>query len=127
MLIGSSRAVRVWAWPAPVDLRLGFDGLFGLVRQRLCRDPMSGDLFLFTNKRRSTCKVLFWDGTGLCLFIKRLEQGRFATLWRVEPHVPLALTTSELALFIEGSTLVGNVALSPTAFSPKTLAVGSDL
>lgn len=123
MLIGSSRAVRVWAWPAPVDLRRGFDGLFGLVRQRLGKDPMSGELFLFTNKRRTGCKVLLWDGTGLCLFVKRLERGRFAALWRPEPHEAVALTASELALFIEGSALVGKTPLSPTAIVPKSVAV----
>lgn len=127
MLIGSSRAVRVWAWPAPVDLRRGFDGLFGLVRQQLRKDPMSGELFLFTNKRRSGCKVLLWDGTGLCLFVKRLERGRFAALWRPEPHEPVALTTSELALFIEGSALVGKTALSPAAIVPKSVAVRTEV
>lgn len=127
MLIGSTRAVRVWAWSAPVDLRRGFDGLFGLVRRELRKDPLSGELFLFTNKRRSGCKVLFWDGTGLCLFVKRLERGRFAALWRPEPHEPIALTASELALFVEGSTLVGKTKLSPMAIVPNTVAARSEV
>jgi transposase len=119
MLMGSTRAVRVWAWPEPVDLRRGFDGLFGLVRQELHKDPLSGELFLFTNKRRTGCKVLLWDGTGLCLFVKRLERGRFASLSRAASDQPVALTPSELALFIEGSSLVGKTALSPSAISPQ--------
>lgn len=127
MRANTTRAVRVWAWPAPVDLRLGFDGLFGLVRQRLDKDPLSGDLFLFANRRRTGCKVLFWDGTGLCLFVKRLERGRFAALWRAEPHRPIALTASELALFVEGSALVGKTALSPAAIVPKPVAPGSNV
>lgn len=122
MLIGSTRAVRVWAWPEPIDLRRGFDGLFGLVRHQLRKDPLSGELFLFTNKRRSGCKVLLWDGTGLCLFVKRLERGRFASLSRAAPEEPVALTASELALFIEGSSLIGKTALSPRAISPQTVA-----
>ncbi len=127
MLIGSTRAVRVWAWPAPVDLRRGFDGLFGLVAQQLRKDPLSGELFLFANKRRTGCKVLFWDGKGLCLFVKRLERGRFAAIWSDAPHAPVALTASELALYVEGSLLVGKTALSPTPIVPKYLAVRSDL
>jgi IS66 Orf2 like protein len=67
MIVGTSRAVRVFAYPAPVDLRKGYDGLFGLIQQGLRRDPLGGDLFLFVNKRRGECKVLVWDGTGLCI------------------------------------------------------------
>ncbi len=80
MILGTSRAVRVFAYPAPVDLRKGYDGLYGLVKQGLSRDPLSGDLFLFSNRRRRGCKVLVWDGTGLCIFQKRLEGGCFASL-----------------------------------------------
>lgn len=125
MLIGSTRAVRVWAWPAPVDLRRGFDGLFGLVAGQLGKDPLSGELFLFTNKNRTGCKVLFWDGTGLCIFVKRLERGRFAALWRAETDAAVALTASELALYIEGSALVGKIVLSPSPIVPKTVAARS--
>jgi transposase len=127
MLMGSTRAVRVWAWPAPVDLRRGFDGLFGMVQQQLRKDPLSGELFLFANRSRTSCKVLLWDGTGLCLFIKRLERGRFASLWSAPPHEPLALTASELALFIEGSDLVGKTRLSPPAHVPKSVASRSPI
>ena len=73
MILGTSRAVRVFAYPDPGDLRKGDDGLYGLVMQGLKHDPPSGDLFLFSNRRRRCCKVLVWDGTGLCVFQKRLE------------------------------------------------------
>lgn len=79
MILGTSRAVRVFAYPIAVDLRKGYDGLYGLVKQGLGRDPLSGDLFLFVNRHRRACKVLVWDGTGLCIFQKRLERGRFAS------------------------------------------------
>ena len=59
---------RVFAYPAPVDLRKGYDGLFGLVEQGLKCDPMCGDLYLFVNEPRKLCKILVWDGTGLCIF-----------------------------------------------------------
>jgi transposase len=51
------------------------------VKQQLRLDPLGGDLFLFVSKRRTGCKVLMWDGTGLCIFMKKLERGRFAELW----------------------------------------------
>jgi len=120
MILGTSRSVRVYAYPEAVDLRKGYDGLFGLVKQGLGRDPLSGDLFLFVNKRRHGCKVLVWDGTGLCIFQKRLEQGQFASPWRENGDV-VRMTASELALFIEGCELVGRRALSPEAVVPKPL------
>jgi len=120
MILGTSRSVRVYAYPEAVDLRKGYDGLFGLVKQGLGRDPLSGDLFLFVNKRRHGCKVLVWDGTGLCIFQKRLEQGQFASPWRENGDV-VRMTASELALFIEGCELVGRRALSPDAIVPAPL------
>lgn len=121
MILGTSRAVRVFAYPEPVDLRKGYDGLYGLVKQGLKRDPMSGELFLFSNRRRRGCKVLVWDGTGLCIFQKRLERGCFASLFRADGDA-IELTASELALFIEGCELVGRRALSPGIVKPIPLA-----
>lgn len=120
MILGTSRAVRVFAYPRPADLRKGYDGLYGLVQTGLGRDPLSGELFLFVNRRRTGCKVLLWDGTGLCIFQKRLERGRFASLFR-EDGTAVRLTASELALFIEGCDLVGRRALSPVALTPSLL------
>jgi transposase len=122
MILGTTRAVRVFAYPEPVDLRKGYDGLFGLVKTGLGRDPLSGDLFLFTNKRRHACKVLVWDGTGLCIFQKRLEKGRFAQLSRTDGRV-VEMTSTELALFIEGCELVGRRSLSPGIVKPIVLAL----
>ena len=121
MILGTSRAVRVFAYPAPVDLRKGYDGLYGLVKQGLNRDPLSGKLFLFSNRRRRGCKVLVWDGTGLCIFQKRLERGCFASLFRDDGR-PVQLTSSELALYIEGCELVGRRSLSPGVVKPIALA-----
>jgi transposase len=122
MILGTTRAVRAFAYPRPADLRKGYDGLFGLVKTGLGRDPLSGELFLFVNKRRDACKVLMWDGTGLCIFQKRLAQGRFASLWR-EDGTAARLTASELALFIEGCELIGRRALSPEVVIAKPLVV----
>jgi transposase len=120
VILGTSRAVRVFAYPRPADLRKGYDGLYGLVQTGLGRDPLSGELFLFVNRRRTACKVLLWDGTGLCIFQKRLERGRFASLFRDDGSA-VRLTASELALFVEGCDLVGRRALSPVALTPTTL------
>jgi transposase len=120
MILGTSRAVRVFAYPRPVDLRKGYDGLYGLVQTGLKKDVLGGDLFLFVSKTRKLCKVLLWDGTGLCIFQKRLEQGCFAKLWRND-DAPVRLTASELALFIEGCALVGRRSLSPAVVDRKIL------
>jgi transposase len=117
-MIGSTRAVRVWAYPAPCDLRKGFNGLSHLVTWQLAKDLLSGDQFLFCNRRRNAAKVLMYDGTGLAIYHKRLERQRFACLWRGEPGTPVQLTSTELALFLEGSQLVARQRLSPPEFRP---------
>lgn len=121
-MITLPRTIRVWACGQPTDLRKGYNGLVGLVKQVLGHDPLNGDLFLFVNRRRTGCKVLLWDGTGLCIFMKRLERGRFADLCSGNGKV-VRLTASELALFIEGCTLVGKKSLSPAAVLRDDLAV----
>jgi transposase len=112
-MIGSTRSLRVFAYPAPCDLRKGFDALHGLVATDLGLDPLSGDCFLFCNRRRTSAKVLHFDGTGLCIYSKRLERGRFACLWAEGPGEPVRMTMTELALFLEGSRLAGRIPLSP--------------
>jgi transposase len=103
-------------------MRKGFDGLCALVTQGLHRDPLSGDVFIFVSRDRVRAKTLQWDGTGLCIYAKRLERGRFARLWRDEGDPPITLTVSELDLFLDGSTMVGRVALSPQAVTQFSLA-----
>jgi transposase len=125
-VIGSTRALRVWAYPAPADLRKGFDGLTGLVTTQLQHDVLGGDCFLFVNRHRTRAKVLVWDGTGLCVYHKRLEQGRFAALWPPAGSAAAparTLTLSELSLFLEGCTLLSRTALSPRHVVPQPRAV----
>jgi transposase len=97
-------AVRVYLAAGVTDLRKSFDGLSGIVRTTLEQDPLSGHLFVFCNRRRDRLKVLYFDGSGLWVFAKRLEKGTFA--WpdagaasRVE------LRASELALLLGGLDL----------------------
>jgi transposase len=92
-------------------MRKSFNTLSALVLE-LGHVVTAGDAFVFVAKGRRRAKVLWFDGTGLCLLAKRLEKGRFAPVWqRAE------LTSSELVLFLEGSEEVARRALSPEAFN----------
>lgn len=122
-MIGSTRAVRVFAYAAPVDMRKAYEGLSGIVRNELGRDLLAGDLFVFVGRRRKTAKVLFFDGTGLCILMKKLARGRFAAPWRRAEGQTLELTLSELALFIEGSEIVGRISLSPRSLGGSPLVI----
>jgi transposase len=125
-VIGSTRQVSVWVFAEPVDMRKSYDSLSALVVAGLSRDVLSGDCFLFVGKDLRRAKVLLWDGTGLCVYQKRLEQGRFTAPWRKTPAdrtaKSLRMTMSELSLFLEGSTWAGRVALSPEPMTLGTVA-----
>jgi transposase len=122
-MIGLTRAVRVFAYGAPIDLRKGFNGLAALVEQEMKHRLLNGDVYLFLGRKPRRAKVLYFDGTGLCLLAKRLERGRFARPWERSGGVVLSMTLSELALFLEGSELVGRKMLAPPTFDEKNLAV----
>lgn len=94
-------------------MRKSFNTLAAIVAEELHRDILEGDLFLFVARNRKRSKVLYFDGTGMCLFAKRLEQGSFSAPWKRAKTKTLELTLSELALFIEGSEALGRVKLSP--------------
>src|SRR5712691_7042256 len=74
---GLGLATKIYVAVEAVDMRKGFDGLYGLVRDQLGQDPLSGHLFLFSNRTRTRLKALVWDGSGLWVCAKRLEKGRF--------------------------------------------------
>ena len=76
-MIALSSATRVFVSQDPVDLRKSFSGLQGLVQDQLHQDPLSGHVFIFTNRNRNRLKLLYWDGSGLWCATKRLEAGRF--------------------------------------------------
>ncbi len=78
-----SGVTRVLVATSPVDLRGSFNRLYGLVTEQLKQDPLSGHLFVFTNRRHNRLKVLYWDGSGLWVCAKRLERGRFT--WPTRP------------------------------------------
>jgi transposase len=84
------------------DMRKGFDSLTVLVQEELKKNPFSGHLFAFRGRKAHTIKILFWDGSGLCLFTKRLEHGRFIWPSLREPGGTVTLTRTQLAMLIEG-------------------------
>lgn len=105
MMFGAGMATRVYLAVGATDMRKGFDGLYGLVRQRLAMDPLSGHLFLFCNRPRTRLKVLVWDGSGLWVCAKRLEKGRFSWPAPGEQMTKVTMSAEELSLLLGGIDL----------------------
>lgn len=94
-------ATKIFIAVDTVDMRKGFEGLYGLVRDHLEQDPLSGHLFLFTNRSKTRLKALVWDGSGLWVCAKRLEKGRFH--WPQTEHTrSITLRSEELAMLLNG-------------------------
>ncbi len=100
MLVPSG--VRVHIALGVADMRKGLDGLAVLVQGVLEQDPFSGHLFAFRGRKANLIKIVFWDGTGLCLFTKRLEEGRFPWPGADRPGDTVALTSEQLSMLIAG-------------------------
>ena len=92
--------LRIWLYAQPCDMRKSYDGLAALVKHKLAEDPLSGQLFVFLNRRQTQIKVLYFDRSGYCLWSKRLELGRFA-LPATEGD-KRALDWTRLKLMLEG-------------------------
>lgn len=103
-MIALNRRTKVYLSKDSTDMRASYDSLFQRVRDVVKEDPYSGHLFVFLNKRRTSCKCMYYDGTGLVLICKRLEHGLFA---RVNPFHSgdIVLTQAEFNLFFEGADL----------------------
>jgi transposase len=107
-MLSFSGSLKVWVAVEPCDLRKGFNGLFTAVTERLGEDPKGGALFVFCNRKRTRLKILYWDGTGLWLLTKRLEEGTFA--WpRITDleRTKLSLSPQALAMLTDGVDLRG--------------------
>lgn len=103
-MFGLGPATKIYLGVESVDMRKGFEGLFGLVRDHLGQDPVSGHLFLFTNRTRTRLKALVWDGSGLWVCAKRLERGRFRWPEAREAR-SVSMRPEELAMLINGMDL----------------------
>ena len=107
-MLSFTGGLKVFVALEPVDLRKSFSGLEGLVSEQLGEDLRQGALFVFTNRRHTRLKILYWDGSGLWLLIKRLEQGTFSWPKSIEAgRVKLKLTPEALALLTDGIDLRG--------------------
>jgi len=97
---------KVYLALEPTDLRKSFNGLYGQVTEVMKETPESGALFVFTNRRRNRIKILYFDGTGLWVMTKRLEQGTFSWPKGVQtPHAKLSLTPEALGMLLDGIDL----------------------
>ena len=92
--------VRLWLYTQPADMRKSYNGLSTLVKQKLQEDPLSGQLFVFINRKRTQMKVLYFDRTGYCIWGKRLEQGRFH--FNGKSGIKQQLSWTDLKLIVEG-------------------------
>jgi transposase len=104
-VFGIGPATRIYLAAGPTDMRKGFEGLFGLVRDRLSCDPLSGHVFLFSNAQHNRLKLLFWDGSGLWVCAKRLEKGRFRWPAAEGEEQKITLSHEDLMLLIGGIDL----------------------
>ena len=104
-MFGLGLATKIYVAVEAVDMRKGFQGLYGLVRDQLGADPLSGHLFLFTNKTRTPLKALVWDGSGLWVCAKRLEKGRFRWLETKPQQRVVLMRSEELAMLVNGVDL----------------------
>jgi transposase len=103
-MFGLGPATRIYLAVDAVDMRKGFEGLYGLVRDRLGEEPLSGHLYLFTNRSKTRVKALVWDGSGLWVCAKRLEKGRFR--WPEGKDGPsITLRAEEFTMLVSGLDL----------------------
>jgi transposase len=117
-MIAVPAGMRVLVATKPVDFRRGADGLVALVRETLGHDPFSGTMFIFRSKRADRVKIVAWDGSGLVLFWKRLEQGAFR--WPPITEGVMRLTSAQVAALVDGldwSRLHPREVARPTATS----------
>src|ERR1700680_776048 len=108
-----------------IDMRKGINGLAMLVQGVLRQDPFSGDLFVFRGRKANLIKIVFWDGTGLCLFTKRLEHGVFLWPSNVDPGGTLMLNSAQLSMLIDSCGANSGLLLGPLTklplFSPERI------
>ena len=118
-MIALNRRTKVYVSKNPTDMRSSYDSLFARAKNVLQKDPFSGHLFVFINKRRTSCKCLYYDGTGLVIVSKRMENGLFS---KINPcyRKEIILTQAEFNLFFEGADLNKRFIESPSLIAKKT-------
>ena len=104
-MISLPSTVKIFLALQPADMRKGFDGLKSLVEEFLGRDPLSGHLFVFRNRRGDRLKILYWDRDGLALWYKRLEAGTFRFPAAADECASVEVQPAELAMLLDGVDL----------------------
>lgn len=99
-MISPPSGTQIWLAAGVTDMRHGMDGLAALVQSTLAENPFSSHVFIFRGRRGDLIKLLWWSGDGLCLFIKRLEKGRF--IWPQAPEGAIYLSGAQLSMLLEG-------------------------
>jgi transposase len=99
-MITMPAGTQIWVAAGVTDMRKGFDGLAAQVQSALAESPFCGHVFVFRGRAGDRVKVLWWDGTGLCLFAKRLERGRF--VWPQAQGGSVLLSAAQLSMLLEG-------------------------
>jgi transposase len=128
-VISFNRLTKIFVCKEPTDMRASYDTLFAKVKGLLNEDPFAGHLFVFINQRRTSVKCLFWDGTGLVLLCKRLQEGAFH---KINPlhQGEVVLSPAEFALFFEGADLTKRFVESPReikkSFPPRHVLPGEN-
>jgi transposase len=106
-MLSISPAVRIFVHALPTDMRKSFDGLYAIVKHAFAKDVLEGDYFVFLNRSRDRCKILYWDRDGLVVWAKRLERGSF--------QLPGVADAASLTVEVDSTTLamiLGGVDLS---------------
>jgi len=96
----SEPSVKIWLYNQPTDMRKSYNGLIVLVKQKLQENPLTGQYFVFINRRKTQMKILYFERTGYCIWSKRLEQGQFNCEQKKEDKV--SINSTDLKMIIEG-------------------------
>jgi transposase len=104
-----SSSLQYYLFTGSTDMRKGFDALSGVVRSRMGRDPLSGEVSIFVNRGRNTVKILHWERGGLVIYHKRLESGQFERPYYDQKQNAFQMRWSQLVMMIEGVSMKGTV------------------
>ncbi len=105
MILSFSNRYRYFVYGNGCDMRKGYDGLSGLVRNEFKKDPLLGDVFIFLSRGRNKIKLLHWQGDGFCIFSKRLEKGTFEIPKQSSSQNAMELSPHQLQFILEGIIL----------------------
>jgi len=104
-LLNLPRNVRYYLYNGKVNMRCSFNGLTNLIRGELGRSPLSGDLFIFFNKKRDQVKLIIWNPEGYCIYHQRLEKGSFELPVSDSDGKEIIISPQQLRLILDGVVL----------------------